>query len=104
MQTHQAVLHPASPHSVARALYLGSHQHKQISCQDDTLLVSNGDACTMRFSIRGVSRVLCSSHSVDWSGTALALCLRFGVSITWIDKQCRNIGSDQAEFDNALLD
>jgi len=102
MHKYQAVLRPATPRSVARALYLGSHQHKQVSCLGDTLLVSNHNAHTMRFPIRGVSRVLCSSHSVDWSGPALALCLRSGVGITWIDTQCRSIGTAQPEPDNAF--
>ena len=71
----------------ARALYLGARDRKQVSCTEEALVVRNDKAQTLRYPVSRVARVV-SSAQVDWSGAALALCLRRGIGITWLARVC----------------
>lgn len=77
----------------ARALYLGSREHKRVTCTDEALVVTNARAQTMRYPVARVARVVSSADVVDWSGPALALCMRAGIGITWLDTKGQAIGS-----------
>jgi len=81
----------------ARALYLGGREHKRVSCTNAALVVSNEHAQVMRFPLARVARVVSSADVVDWSGTALALCMRAGISITWLDAKGQAVGSIYAQ-------
>ena len=77
----------------ARALYLGSREAKRVSCTAEALVVTNARAQTLRYPVARVARVISSADVVDWSGTALALCLRAGIGITWLDARGNALGS-----------
>ena len=61
----------------ARALYLGHRDKKRVSCTDEALVVHNDRAQTLRYPLACVARVV-SSTVVDWTGDALAQCMRRG--------------------------
>ena len=77
----------------ARALYLGSREAKRVSCTAEALVVTNARAQTLRYPVARVARVVSSADVVDWSGTALALCMRAGIGITWLDARGHALGS-----------
>jgi len=77
----------------ARALYLGSREHKRVSSTTEALVVTNARAQVMRYPVVRVARVVSSADVVDWSGPALALCMRAGICITWLDSQGTVVGS-----------
>ena len=81
----------------ARALYLGGREHKRVSCTDEALVVTNARAQVMRFPLARVARVVSSTDVVDWSGPALALCMRAGIGITWLDARGQAVGSMYAQ-------
>jgi len=81
----------------ARALYLGSREHKRVTCTDEALVVTNARAQVMRYPVARVARVVSSADVVDWSGAALALCMRAGIGITWLDTRGEAIGSIYAQ-------
>jgi len=81
-----------NPGPGARALYLGARDKKHITCTEEALVVRNDRAQTMRYPLARVARVV-SSTAVDWSGTALALCLRHGIGITWVDAHGEPLGT-----------
>lgn len=64
------------PGAGARALYLGSREHKRVSCTAEALVVTNASLQTMRYPVARIARVVSSADVVDWSGPALALCMR----------------------------
>ncbi len=70
---------PIQPGPGARALYLGSREHKRVSCTAEALVVTNARAQVMRYPVARVARVVSSADVVDWSGPALALCMRAGI-------------------------
>jgi len=76
----------------ARALYLGARDKKQVSCTDEALVVHNQRRQTLRYPLARVSRVV-SSTETDWSGRALALCLKNGIGITWLDGRGNALGT-----------
>lgn len=75
----------------ARALYLGAGVPKRVTCTEQALVVSNARAQTWRYPVARVARVV-SSPAVDWSGAALSLCMRRGISIAWTDAQGESLG------------
>lgn len=77
----------------ARALYLGSRERKRVSCTAEALVVTNARAQTLRYPVARVARVVSAADVVDWSGAALALCMRAGIPITWLDAHGQAIGS-----------
>ncbi len=77
----------------ARALYLGSREHKRVSCTAEALVVTNARAQVMRYPVARLARVVSSADVVDWSGPALALCMRAGIGITWLDAKGSAVGS-----------
>lgn len=77
----------------ARALYLGSREPKRVHCTAEALVVTNARAQTMRYPVARVARVVSSVDVVDWSGPALALCMRAGIGITWLDAKGQTVGS-----------
>lgn len=77
----------------ARCLYLGGREHKHVSCTAEALVVTNASAQTLRYPVVRVARIVSSAEAVDWSGQALALCLRAGIGITWVDKHGQVTGS-----------
>lgn len=81
----------ATPAPGARALYLGAGQHKRVTCTDEALVVTNARAQTWRYPLDRVARVV-SSTATDWSGAALALCLRRGIGIAWLDPRGAALG------------
>lgn len=88
--------HPScaiKPGPGARALYLGGREHKRVTCTEAALVVTNEQAQVMRFPVARVARVVSSADVVDWSGTALSLCMRAGIGITWIDANGQAVGS-----------
>jgi len=87
----------AQPGPGARALYLAGREHKRVSCTDQALVVTNERAQVMRFPLARVARVVSSADVVDWSGAALALCLRAGIGITWLDGKGQAVGSAYAQ-------
>lgn len=76
----------------ARALYLGTREKKRVSCTDEALVVQNESQQTRRYPLARVSRVV-SSTVTDWSGSALALCLKNGIGITWLDGRGNALGT-----------
>jgi hypothetical protein len=88
---------PIQPGPGARALYLGSREHKRVSCTAEALVVTNARAQVMRYPVARVARVVSSADVVDWSGPALALCMRAGIGITWLDARGQAIGSIYAQ-------
>ena len=84
---------PVKPGVGARALYLGSREHKRVSCTAEALVVTNASAQVMRYPVARVARVVSSADVVDWSGPALALCMRAGIGITWLDARGQAVGS-----------
>jgi hypothetical protein len=81
----------------ARALYLGGREHKRVTSTDEALVVTNARAQVMRFPLVRVARVVSSADVVDWSGPALALCMRAGIGITWLDTRGQAVGSMYAQ-------
>lgn len=81
-----------SPGPGARALYLGARDKKHVSCTDEALVVRNDKAQTLRYPLNRVARVV-SSTAVDWSGEALALCMRRSIGISWVDARGEALGS-----------
>lgn len=84
---------PLKPGPGARALYLGSREHKRVSCTAEALVVTNARAQVMRYPVVRVARVVSSADVVDWSGPALALCMRAGIGITWLDAKGCAVGT-----------
>lgn len=89
MLTSQA---SATPAPGARALYLGGAGKKRVGCTDEALVVTNDRKQTWRYPVARVARVV-SSSVVDWSGPALALCLRRGIGIAWQDSHGEPLGA-----------
>lgn len=77
----------------ARALYLAGRAHKRVTSTEAALVVTNEQAQVMRFPLARVARIVSSADVVDWSGAALALCMRAGIGITWIDTHGQPVGS-----------
>lgn len=84
---------PIQPSAGARALYLGSREQKRVSCTAEALVVTNARAQTTRYPVARIARVVSSADVVDWSGPALALCMRAGIGITWLDAKGNAVGS-----------
>ena len=82
----------AIPAAGARALYLGGAAQKRVACTDEALVVVNDRQQTWRYPVARVARVVCSTV-VDWSGPALALCLRRGIGIAWVDGRGEPLGA-----------
>jgi hypothetical protein len=93
MLRNKAQTRTIAPGPGARALYLGSREHKRVSCTEEALIVTNARAQVTRFPVARVARVVSSADVVDWSGPALALCMRAGIGITWLDSGGQAIGS-----------
>ena len=84
---------PTQPFPGARALYLGSHEHKRVTCTDEALVVTNTRAQVQRYPVARLARIVSSAEVVDWSGGALALCMRCGIGITRLDARGRSLGA-----------
>lgn len=86
----------ATPHTRpqpgARALYLGGTGTKHISHTQEALVVTHANGQTQRYPLARVARIV-SSQAADWDGSALALCLKAGISITWADGKGQALGS-----------
>jgi hypothetical protein len=74
-----------------RALYLASRTPLRVSAQDDSLVVERRPAGRQRFPAARVDRIVCNP-AAEWSGAALALCLRWGITITWLDAAGHALG------------
>ena len=79
MLTAPLAKRPVQPAPGARALYLGSREHKRVSCTAEALVVTNARTQVMRYPVARLARIVSSAGAVDWSGGALALCLRCGI-------------------------
>lgn len=84
----------------ARALYLGDGGKKRVTCTEDALVVTNDRAQTWRYPLGRVARVV-SSTVTDWSGPALALCMRRGIGIAWVDGRGELLGTSYPGFKGA---
>lgn len=76
----------------ARTLYLGAGRPKRVTCTEEALVVNNDRAQTQRFPVKRIARVVTASV-VDWSGPALAMCLRHGIPISWMDARGQPLGA-----------
>ena len=76
----------------ARALYLGHRDKKRVSSTEEALVVHNDRAQTLRYPLARVARVV-SSTVVDWTGDALAQCMRRGIDISWLDAKGQALGT-----------
>jgi len=83
---------PRSAGAGARALYLGHRDKKRVSCTEEALVVHNDKAQTLRYPLARVARVV-SSTVVDWTGDALAQCMRRGIGISWLDTKGQPLGT-----------
>lgn len=83
----------SEPGPGARALYLGRKEHKRVACTAEALVVSNARGQTLRYPLNRVARVVCSVESTDWTGSALALCMRAGIGIAWTDARGAPLGT-----------
>lgn len=81
----------AAPAPGARALYLAGAGKKRVTCTDEALVVTNDRKQTYRYPLVRVARVV-SSTGADWSGDAMALCLRRGIGIAWVDGRGHPLG------------
>ncbi|GAB4403129.1 MAG: hypothetical protein OHK0048_21700 [Rhodoferax sp.] len=77
----------------ARALYLAGAAPKRVAATDAALVVTTDKAQVLRYPVGRVARVVSRVDTVDWSGAALALCLRAGIPITWTDAQGHALGA-----------
>lgn len=100
MPNHALSTRAIKPGPGARALYLGSREHKRVSCTAEALVVTNASAQVMRYPVARVARVVSSADVVDWSGPALALCMRAGIGITWLDARGHALGTSYPQLRN----
>lgn len=84
---------PRTPEPGARALYLGATGDKRVTSTGDALVIAHkGQRQTLRYPLLRLARVV-SASAVDWSGDALAACLRRGITIAWIDGRGEPLGT-----------
>jgi hypothetical protein len=67
-----------------RALYLAARSALRVSAQDESLVIDRRPAGRQRFPAARIDRIVCNPVA-EWSGAALALCLRWGITVTWLD-------------------
>lgn len=91
----------ASDLPARKPLYLLGHEPARIDAGDDHLLLRRTSGSPMRFPLVRVCRVICTHH-FTWTGAALALCLRKGVPITWVDGHGHALGSTQTRYAQPL--
>lgn len=84
-----------------KPLYLLSHDTARIDAGADHLLLQRTSAPPMRFPLARICRIICTRH-LNWTGTALALCLRQGIPITWVDGHGHALGSTQTRYAQPL--
>jgi len=76
----------------ARTLYLGEGGQKWVSCNDMALVVKDETSPEMRYPVARVARIV-SSVRVDWRGSALALCMQAGITISWVTTNGAALGT-----------
>ena len=76
----------------ARALYLLATSALRVGCTDEALVVTNEQRQTWRYPVTRLARVV-SSTTADWSGAALALCMRRDIPIAWQSGQGTPLGT-----------
>lgn len=69
----------------ARTLYLASEQPLRITSTGEALVVQRADGQLWRLPVARLLRIVCCSLQIDWSGAALALCLRQRIAVSWLD-------------------
>lgn len=84
-----------------KPLYLLSRAPARIEAGADHLLLRRETGNLMRFPLTRVCRIICTRY-LTWSGTALSLCLREGVPITWIDGHGHALGCTQTRYTQPL--
>ncbi len=67
----------------ARPLYIFSADASHIATSDLALTVRTHSGRTFRYPAARIARVVCSTR-INWTGCALALCMKQGIGITWI--------------------
>lgn len=77
-----------------KPLYLFASAPAMIDASGEVLVLRRASAPVQRFPLARVARIICNRHA-SWTGTALALCLGEGVTITWVDGHGRAIGHSQ---------
>lgn len=86
--------HTASDLPDRKPLYLLGREPARIDAGDDHLLLRRATSHVQRFPLRRICRIICNRH-LSWSGSALTLCLREAVPITWVDGHGHALGGTQ---------
>lgn len=84
-----------------RALYLAAKAPLTVTAQSDSLVVERPHAARQRFPAARLDRIVCNAGA-QWSGEALALCLRWGVTITWLGGDGHALGDCVPRLAEAL--
>jgi hypothetical protein len=83
---------PAIGDPPRKALYLATSTPLRIDCEGESLLLRRAAQATARYPLARIDRILCNRHA-DWSGEALARCLRHGIPLVWVDGHGQALGS-----------
>ena len=75
-----------------RTLYLAANEHKRVSNTDAALVVQTACGQTLRYPTARILRIV-SATCVDWTGSALMLCQRKSIPITWLDNRGNTLGT-----------
>jgi hypothetical protein len=67
-----------------KPLYLATRTPIRVAAEAESLVVRGAGNQMQRFPVARLDRIVCNRHT-DWSGEALALCLRRGITVTWVD-------------------
>lgn len=81
------LLAPSAP----RPLYLVPKDRVQVRCNGEFLFVQQRGREARHYAVRHLDRVVCS-HLVAWEGDAMTLCLRHGVTVSWLDSHSQLLG------------
>lgn len=92
---------PTADIPARKPLYLLSQEPARIDAGVDHLLLRRSAGNPMRFPLARVCRIICK-RQLTWTGSALALCLREGVPITWVDANGRALGNTQTRYAQPL--
>jgi hypothetical protein len=75
-----------------KPLYLATRNPVHIDAGATWLVLRRTDAPTARYPLARISRIVCNQNA-NWSGAALALCLRHQIPVAWVDGRGRPLGS-----------
>ena len=84
-----------------KPLYLLGHEPARIDAGADHLMLRRATGNPIRFPLARVCRIICTIQ-ITWTGSALSLCLREGVPITWVDGHGHALGFTQTRYAQPL--